>query len=126
MDEFSEEFGFEPGKDADCLTATGEWHGDDDVQLYAIFAKGNQDKAIEVLHTLHRNWRGWRTSMIEAIEQDYGDPGDFWIEAIHGYDGGGADGYFEIEFSAPDLFGDDLAMAVGTIGHGFEEVGIAQ
>ena len=118
MSDFSDEFEFRLRKLGAGQIAEGDWY-DDEITLQTA-PDANQDSALETLSELYRNWRAWRGELQEAIEEAHGDPGDYWLEAITTYD----KGYFEIEFSAPDLFDDELALAVGTLGHGFEEVGV--
>lgn len=125
MSDFTEEFQFTPRKSGTGLVAEGDWHGDE-ITVHAIVTRGgSEETAVSVLETLYRYWKAWSADLIEAIENDHGDPGDFWIEAISAYDGDEDEGYFEIEFSAPDLFEEELAMAVGTLRRGFDEVGLA-
>ena len=121
---FTENFALVQAASGDVLTATGDWHGDDGVTVNACFEGGDRDAAIAVLERLHRDWPEWRSRLLAAIEAQHGPVAALRVEAIHAYDGEDLAGYFEIELAAPDLFGDDLAMAVGTISDGFEEVGV--
>ena len=120
MSDFTDEFAFRPRKSGKGLVAEGDWHGDEVTLLTA--GNGTADEEMAVLDDLHRHWRAWRSDLVTAIEDAHGDPGDYWVEAITANCGGGRMGYFEIEFSAPDLFDDEIGLAVGTIKGGIDSV----
>ncbi len=122
MSDFTEDFVFMPRKSGNGMVAEGEWHGDE-VTLF-LSDQSQRDEEIALLEELHRSWAAWSRLLRKAIDKEHGDPGDFWIEAISAYSGEGYEGYFEIEFSAPDLFGDDIALAVGTLKDGITDVGL--
>ena len=124
MAAFAENFSLAQAASGDVLTATGDWHGDDGVTVNACFEGGDRNAATAVLERLHRDWSEWRGRLLAEIEAQHGPVQILRVEAIHAYDGEDVAGYFEIELAAPDLFGDDLAMAVGTLSGGFEEVGV--
>lgn len=121
MSELTEDFEFRPRKSGNGQVADGDWHGED---IQVLTADGPQDEAMATLDELYRSWSAWSRMLVKAIEKAHGDPGDYWLEAITAYCGDGYEGYFEIEFSSPDLFGEDIALAVGTLKGGFEDVGV--
>lgn len=124
MSTFTDCFALAPAASGDVVTANGDWHGQADVMVNANFDGGDHGKAVAVLAALHDAWPTWRAGLIASLEAQHGLAEDVQILAVHAYDGDGVEGYFEIEFAAPDLFGEDLAMAVGTLGGGIEDVGI--
>lgn len=124
MPTFADSFALAATAFADELTATGDWHGTADVMVSACFGGGESDRAVAVLAALHGDWDAWLGRVIAATEAAHGPAGAIRLAAVHGYDGDSMEGYFEIEFTAPALFGEDFAMAVGTLDAGIEDVGI--
>lgn len=119
MSTIREEFEFGPRKSGSGLIAEGDWYGDEIDIMTAN--KAAHDDALATLSDLHRNWRGWKSDLLDALDQSHGAPGNWWLEAIIAHD----KGRFEIEFSAPSLFGDDIAVAAGTLKGGFDEIAVA-
>ena len=98
------------------LVAEGDWHG----HLVSVSAcEEDQEGAVAVLANLHRDWPKWATRIVEAMAAKGLTTGATEFEAISAYE----DGYFEIEFSAPETFGRAIALAVGTLEDGIEDVG---
>ena len=124
MAAFADRFDLTPTQAGHVLTATGDWHGDPEVLANACFDGGDKARAIAVLAALHGDWEAWRGRIIAATEAAHGPAGAIRLAAVHGYDGEGMEGYFEIEFFAPALFGEDPAMAVGTLADGIDDVGV--
>lgn len=119
MSTIREEFDFGPRKSGSGLIAEGDWYGDEVEIMTANTAP--HDDALATLSDLHRNWRGWKIDLRDALDDQYGTPGNYWLEAITAF----ANGRFEIELSAPSLFGDDIAVAAGTLKGGFDEIAVA-
>lgn len=118
MTNIREEFDFGPRKSGNGLIAEGDWFGD---EIDIMTANGvPHDTALATLSDLYRNWRGWKSDLKDAIVEAHDEPGDYWLEAIIAH----KDGRFEIEFSAPDLFDDDIAIAAGTLKNGFGDITI--
>ncbi|QUL36639.1 hypothetical protein [Erythrobacter sp. JK5] len=117
MSDFSEEFDFSARKSGKGLFAEGEWHGDDVTLIAAL--DGDAAEAIDTLERLHKSWKAWSSDLRDAIEEEYGEAGDIWIERITAF----AKGEFEIEFGAPDLFDEDTGLATGNLKDGFDEIG---
>lgn len=118
MSDFLEEFAFRQRRSGIGQFAEGDWHGDEITVVAAM--DGNAESGIETLEQLYRSWKAWSSDLQDGLAEEYGDPGDFWIERITAYE----DDYFEIELSAPDLFDEETALAVGTIKDGFTEIGV--
>lgn len=118
MSDFSDEFAFSPRRSGKGQFAEGDWHGDDITIVAAT--DGDAESSIETLERLYRSWKAWLSDLQDALVEEYGDPGELWIERITAFE----DDYFEIELSAPDIFEEETALAVGTLKDGFTEVGV--
>ncbi|WP_336985820.1 hypothetical protein [Altererythrobacter aquiaggeris] len=98
------------------LVAEGDWHG----HLVSVSAcEEDQQGAVAVLANLYRDWPKWAARIVEAMAAKDLTASATEFEAISAYVGG----YFEIELSAPEAFGRGVALAVGTIEAGIEDVG---
>lgn len=97
------------------LVAEGDWHGH---PVSVSASEDDQAAAIAVLADLHRDWPKWEARIAAAIAAKDLTAGSIEFEAISAYE----EGYFEVEFSAPKAFGQNIALAVGTIAKGIEDV----
>ena len=95
----------------------GDWHGERIVVTAA--AEGDQADALRTLAVLHQQWPNWIMRLRGAMAKKHGRTDAIKLEGITAYD----DDYFEIEFCSPAVFGDSIALAVGSLTAGFEEIG---
>lgn len=118
MPDIRDEFSFGPRKTGTGLIAEGDWFGDT-IEVMTANGVDHRD-ALATLTDLFDHWTGWKADLRAALEDFHGAPGTWWVESILALAGG----RFEVEVSAPSLFGDDTAIAKGSLRGGFTDVSL--